>query len=85
MIKIKDGNYTAQQLTTYLNRFIFGISGDELSRVALILIKYGKIHFIRDIRGKSGGIPVVNLDGDGIEKDLILTLDYLVNQTDQYK
>lgn len=70
VIKIKDGNYTAQQLTTYLNRFIFGISGDELSRVAAEFDENtGKIHFIRDIRGKSnGGIPVVNLDGDGIEK-----------------
>ena len=70
IIKIKDGNYTPSQLTTYLNKYIFGISGNELSRVAA---KYdditGKFYFVRDNRPiENGGIVGPPLEDNGIDQ-----------------
>ena len=69
VIKIKDGNYTPQQLSTYLNKFVFGISGNELSRITT---KYdditGKFYFIRDNRPiENGGIVGPPLSDNGID------------------
>lgn len=69
-IKIKDGNYTPPQLVNYLNKYVFGISGNELSRVAT---KYdeitGKFYFIRDTRPPAnGGIIGVPLIDTGIDR-----------------
>ena len=70
VVKIKDGNYTAQELVDYLNRYILGLSGQEIRRVGAMYDKItGKILFIRDKSNEGrGGMPVTSLEGDPIEK-----------------
>ncbi len=70
VIKIKDGNYTPEQLSNYLNKFVFGIRDNELSRITT---KYdeitGKFYFIRDNRPtENGGIVGPPLSDTGIDQ-----------------
>jgi len=60
IIRIKNGNYTPEELVKYLNKYVFSpafdVSGQELRRVGCFYDKINKkISFFRDTRSKTAG------------------------------
>ena len=60
IIRIKNGNYTSEELVDYLNKYVFSPKSDannrELRRVGCIYDKINKkISFFRDTRSKTAG------------------------------
>lgn len=71
VVRIKNGNYSAQELVDYLNRYIFSslAGNEELKRIACLYDKITqKIHFFRDMRQPNeGGFPDDTTVGAGIK------------------
>lgn len=83
VIRIRDGNYTAEELCDYLNKYVF--SPDAIAELKRVCCHYDKnskkIIFLRDIRDPAiGGEPDVDTVGNGVK--LCFNIDWRLSENE---